>query len=224
MRYDIVLLILASVLIFISTVNGDISNNTSSIYNDTYNTTSYNNSSNKTPETYKVLVDGYYGFYRVYNLSTGEEISGEEYDNNTLYIHVGDIIVWSNEDLSESFTIASEPKLWSDRKGYLTSGKKFSYTFNQSGMYDIYIRQIKMPNQTVIVESSLNRTTRADSAINKTIIFKKNSQSVNSTESEIKIKIYRKHKETSGFEVMVTIPVIIMIYVLRQKKEEGKKR
>lgn len=217
----------------ISIVNGDISNNTSSIYNNTHNNTSIygdNSSSyNRVPDTYKVFVDGYHGFYRVYSVNTGEELIGEEYEDKTINIRVGDIVIWSNEDPTETFTITSEPRLWSNKTGYLRSAKKFNYTFNQAGMYDIYIMQRNtFPHQTVIVESlniTSNRTTMdiaRDNAINKTIIFKKKgNQSTNSTsaqKSKVTIKIYRKINKVPGFEVILIIPIIITVYILNRKK------
>lgn len=229
----LILLVLIS-LVHISIANGDMSNNTSSIYNNTSvydnNSSSYNNNSssyNRIPDTYKVFVDGYHGFYRVYSVNTGEELIGGEYEDKTLNIRVGDIVIWSNEDPTESFTVTSEPRLWSNKTGYLSPAKKFNYTFNRTGMYDIYIIQRQtLPHQTVIVESlniTSNRTTieiARDNAINKTIIFKKKvNQSTNSTQkSKVTIKIYRKSKKVPGFEAIIIIPMIIIIYMSNRKK------
>lgn len=222
-------------LVFISITNGDTTNNTSSIYNGSNNSNNSNNSNssnnsssyNRVTDTYKVFVDGYHGFYRVYNVNTGEELIGGEYEDKTLNIRVGDIVIWSNEDPTEPFTVASEPRLWSNKTGYLKPAKKFNYTFNRAGMYDIYIIQRQtFPHQTVIVESlntTSNRTTidmARDNAINKTIIFKKKgNQSTNNTQkSKVTIKIYRKPKKVSGFEAIIIIPMIIIIYMLNRKR------
>lgn len=228
--YGRVLLVLASVLTFVSITNGEISNNTS-IYDN--NLSSYN----RTPDAYKVFVDGYHGFYRVYNLNTGEELVGEENEDKTLYIIVGDTVAWNNEDPTESFVVTSEPRLWSNETGSLAPAKKFNYTFNRSGIYDVYIRQRQtFPHQIIIVESlnlTSNRTTieRArDSTINKTIILKKkdnNSTEKSSTKkSNVTIKIYRRNKEakeTSGFEIILTIPIIAIIYIKFTYREKNKK-
>ncbi len=221
--YCRVLLVLISVLAFVSIVNGEMPNNTSSIYDN--NLSSYN----RTPEAYKVFVDGYHGFYRVYNLNTGEELIGEENEDKTLYIIVGDMVVWSNEDPAESFSINSEPILWSNITGYLTPAKKFNYTFNRSGIYDVYIIQRQtFPHQIIIVESLNLTSTRTtiervrDSTINKTIILK------NTKKSKVTIKIYRRDKETKetketlGFEIILTIPIIIIVHKLYTLKKNRK--
>lgn len=214
-------------LVLISIANGDMTNNTSSIYNNSNNSNSSNNSSsyNRVPDTYKVFVDGYHGFYRVYNVNTGEELIGGEYEDKTINIRVGDIVIWSNEDPTESFTITSEPRLWSNKTGYLKPAKKFNYAFNQTGMYDIYIIQRwTFPHQTVIVESlniTSNRTIDAarGNAINKTIIFKKKgNQSNNTQKSKVTIKIYREPRKAPGFGAIIIIPIIITIYMLNRKK------
>lgn len=210
-----------------SIANGDIANNTSSIYNNTYNNTNNSSPYNRVPDTYKVFVDGYHGFYRVYNVNTGEELIGGEYEDKTINIRIGDTVIWSNEDPTEIFTVTSEPRLWSNKTGYLKPAKKFNYTFNQAGMYDIYIIQRQtFPHQTVIVESlniTSNRTTidmARDNAINKTIIFKKKgNQSTNNTQkSKVTIKIYRKPKKVPGFEAIIMIPMIMIIYISNRKK------
>lgn len=225
-------------LIYIA--NGDTTNNTTSIYNSSNNSNSNNSNSNnsnnssnnsssynRVSDIYKVFVDGYHGFYRVYNVNTGEELIGGEYEDKTLNIRIGDTVIWSNEDPTESFTVTSEPRLWPNKTGYLKPAKKFNYTFNRTGMYDIYIIQGQtLPHQTVIVESlniTSNRTTidiARDNTINKTIIFKKKvNQSTNNTQkSKVTIKISRKPKKVPGFETIIIIPIIIIIYMSNRKK------
>lgn len=229
--YSEVLLILILASIFTSIANGDISNNTSQNFtNHTYS----GNLSNRTPDSYRVFVDGYHAFYRVYNLKTGEEVIYDGNDDRILNIYVGDTVAWSNEDPSESLTIVSSEKLWTNRTGYLSTGKRFSYTFNKTGMFDVYVRQSQMlPHQTIIVDP-LNLTSNKtaidkaqDDAINKTVIFKKNettNKSINKTEnlrSKITIKTYRRPKNIPGFELALGVSIIVaisMIYILKRKK------
>lgn len=229
--YSGVLLVLISISIFTSLANGEISNNTSQNFtNHTYN----DNLSNRTPDSYRVFVDGYHSFYRLYNLKTGEEVIYDGDDDRILDIYVGDTVTWSNEDPSESFTIVSSEKLWTNKTGYLSTGKRFSYTFNNTGMFDVYIRQSQMlPHQTIIVDP-LNLTSNKtaiqkaeESAINKTVIFKKNestSKSINKTvplRSKITIKTYRRSKSVPGFESILGVSIIVaisMIYMLKRRK------
>lgn len=232
-----VLLVSVFILIFVYTVNGEVSNNTSHIYDN--NSSLKNDSYNRTPYTFRVLVDGYHGFYRAYNIGTGEELIGRD-DNKTLNIYIGDTVIWSNEDPVEIFTIESDPKLWANNVGYLGPGKRFSYTFNQSGMYTIDVKKrITSPHQIIIVNSPAltpNKTIIEKDTIENVTIYnqkdnqkkdnQKDNQSVSDTKgtkSKITIKIYRRPKKTSGFEGIIIIPIIMIIYMLRQKRLETKK-
>lgn len=220
------LLILLSILTFAYMISGEVSNNTSYIYNDSPSL--YNDPYNRTPDTYKVLVDGYYGFYRMYDVNTGEEIINEEYEDKTLRIRIGDTVIWSNEDPVEYFTVMSDPQLWTYRVGFLHPGKRFNYTFNRYGMYYVYIQQrLELSHQIIIVDSlnlTSNNTTIEkvrENTINKTIIFKKKgNQSINSTnnqKSKVDIKIYREPKKIPGFEIIIIMSIAIIIYMFKKK-------
>ena len=231
-----VLLTLISILVLLSIASGEMSNNTSYINNSSNNNSSiYNNSSSYNKTVYRVLVDGYHGFFRIYDLTTEKELKGEESGDKAFNINVGDTVIWSNEDPVESFTVDSDPKLWTDRFGYLRPGKRFNYSFNRPGMYNIFIKQSStLPYQIIIVNvpysipnATVHNGTMAEKAgINKTVLYKKKDvQSINSTDinniednkSKITIKIYTKPKEGSGFEAIIIIPIIIIIYILKKK-------
>lgn len=232
--YGKVLLVLVSILIFTSIVDG--ANNTSSIFNNSQD----NNQSlqNRTSDTYRVLVDGYNGFYRIYRIydvRTSEEITYTEYDNNTLNIRVGDTVIWSNEDPVEYLTIVSIPKLWENRTSYIRTAKIFSHKFNKVGKYDIYIRQHQdLPHQKIVVSSSsLTDDTNIDSNnanINKTIILRSeydnytdNATEQGSPKSKVVIKTYRKSKEVSGFGIIMTMSIILTLAIYTYKKRVRRK-
>lgn len=113
-----------------------------------------NQSINK-PGTYRILVDQNYGFYKVfqvYNAKLAKEISSE---NRTLNINKGDTVVWINDAIPDrKITIVNKQNLWNDNNGTLKwSKKQFSYSFNKSGMYDIYIKEHTLLQQKIIVGS-----------------------------------------------------------------------
>lgn len=103
--------------------------------------------------TYKSLVDQDYGFYRVTDITTHEPAP---YANNILTIYVGDTVIWENDATpDEPLTIISEQKLWGNRSAYLRwNYQKFSYTFNQSGDYSVYISEYpRETHQKIIVKN-----------------------------------------------------------------------
>lgn len=108
--------------------------------------------------TYRTLVDGYKGFTRVINQDTGKNIP---FENHTIYIKMGDTILWVNDDMSDPFTIISKEKLWQDNKGKIKdTGKRINYTFNKSGIYTFYIKEYskKFSAQTIIVSDNFSET------------------------------------------------------------------
>lgn len=236
--YDKVLLVLVSILIFTSITEG--ANNTPSIFNNSQDNNSNQSLQNRTSDTYRILVDGYNGFYRVYrvyDVMTSEEITYTEYDNNTLNIHIGDTVIWSNEDPYESLTIVSYPKLWENRTAYIGIAKIFKYKFNKAGRYDIYIRQHQdLPHQKIIVRSSnlsgnIDIEEESDSKnINKTVILKSEFEdSINdleeqySTKSRVVIKTYKKSKETPGLGIIITMSTILILAIYIYKNRVRRK-
>ncbi len=119
--------------------------------------------------TYKVLVDQYFGFYRIFEI--GGTLFGNEIDsgfnasnkslNAILNISRGDTIIWVNDAMpSKMMTIISKEKLWNlsreklfdNENGTLQhSGKEFSYTFNNSGIYNVYVKERPLLKQKIIV-------------------------------------------------------------------------
>ena len=119
----------------------------SAITNDTIE-----NTSNRTPVIYSSSVDQYNGFYRVIDIVTYKP---SRYEDHTLAIYVGDTVMWLNDaDPDEPLTIISKQGLWANRSGgsYLRwNYQTFRYTFNQSGTYDVYLREYPRLNQTIMV-------------------------------------------------------------------------
>lgn len=132
---------------------------------------SIDDQSTKDPVTYKVLIDQYFGFYRVFEMDGtlfGTEIdsgfnSSNKSLNATLNISIGDTIIWTNDAApSKMMTIISKEKLWNlsreklwDREnGTLRSnGKEFNYTFNKSGIYNVYVKERRILKQKITVGS-----------------------------------------------------------------------
>lgn len=119
--------------------------------------------------TYRSLIDGYHGFYKVV-IAGGDSI---QYENNTININVGDNIVWINDDQSDMLTIINDQGLWGNDTAILKYyGRQFNYTFNRSGIYTFSIKQYSaFPKQTVIVSgvSIDNNTTINTNDTNVTI-------------------------------------------------------
>ncbi len=98
--------------------------------------------------TYRALVDGYYGFIKVINSTTGETVD----QNHTVNITIGDKIVWINEDQTDKITIISEQGLWENNTAILPhTDSQFNYTFNDSGIYSFNMGYEDYPKLIVIV-------------------------------------------------------------------------
>lgn len=103
------------------------------------------------PSNYISLVDGYNGFGKIINTSGPSPL----YENHTLNIIVGDSITWVNNDESDKITIISGQKLWKDNDVVLIhAGRKYSYTFNNTGVYTFNISEYDaFPKQIIIVSN-----------------------------------------------------------------------
>ena len=102
------------------------------------------------PSVYRVLVDDWYGFYKV----SGGNDTPFKYENQTLNINAGDTVIWVNDaSNNDELTILSVQNLWDSVKGYLKYNyRSFNYTFTQSGTYEIYVKEYpRRPHQTIIV-------------------------------------------------------------------------
>lgn len=135
----------------------------------------------KKPTTYRILVDQYHGFYRiyeVYNKSLGRTIN---YQNGTLNINKGDTIIWINDAVPDTkLIIINQQKLWGNNSGELKwAYKQFNYTFDKSGLYDVYIKGHSKSQfrQQIIVGRPLEYTNINKKSINV-------SKNVNSTTKE----------------------------------------
>lgn len=139
-----------SLIVFLAPLSiGSDENKTPGNISNTLNVTS---TSNVTSITYRSSVDQDYGFYRVIDITTHNPA---KYENNTLTINIGDTVIWENDATpDEPLTIISEQGLWGNRSAYLRwNYQKFSYTFNQSGTYSVYIKEYpREKHQTIIVK------------------------------------------------------------------------
>lgn len=159
-----------------------------------------NQSANKSV-TYRILIDQHYGFFRTYEMY--DKLLGKEMfqENNTLNISKGDIVIFASDTMPDAFlTVISEEKLWSDKKGALKySGKEFNYTFNKSGIYNMYIKEHYLLKQRIIVGpidiNDTNETWTNTTKPNLTNDTKpsltnvtKTQNSTNTTESNLAIK------------------------------------
>lgn len=115
--------------------------------------TANTNTSNTISVTYHSDVDQDYGFHRVIDYTTHKP---SPYVNNTLTINVGDTVVWINDATpDEPLTIMSKEGLWGNKSAYLRwNYQRFSYTFNQSGTYQVYIKEYPREQHQIIVVNS----------------------------------------------------------------------
>lgn len=104
------------------------------------------------PITYRAEIDQDYGFYRVIDITTYKPAL---YKNNTLTINIGDTVIWENDATpDEPLTIISKDNLWSNKSAYLRwNYQKFNYTFNESGTYEVYIKEYPREQHQIIIVS-----------------------------------------------------------------------
>ncbi len=111
----------------------------------------------KDPVTYRIIVDQDYGFFRIYKM-TDNKISSDYIipENNTLIISEGDIVTFASDSKSDQrLTIISEEQLWSDEDGSLAyAGKEFSYKFDNSGIFNVYIKENPSLEQKIVIETN----------------------------------------------------------------------
>lgn len=108
-----------------------------------------NQSSNSA--TYRILIDQHYGFFRVFEMNG--KLFGKELDNEnrTLNISRNDTVIFVSDTIPDKrLTIVSNEELWKD-KVLKYSGKEFDYTFNKSGIYDMFIKEYPPLKQKIIV-------------------------------------------------------------------------
>lgn len=176
---------------------------------ETSNDTNITNKSDNIPITYRTDVDQDYGFYRVRDITAHRPAP---YDNNTLTINVGDTIMWMNDATPDwPLTIVSEQGLWNNTIARLRwNYQKFSYTFNESGEYGVYIKEYPSENQKIVVISTENPISTV--TIPPTYIVVEDT-SVPIT--PISTPVETSNKIIPGFNIIlgiITIMAIIMMY------------
>lgn len=129
------------------------------------------NSSIKNQATYRILIDQHYGFFRTYEMH--DKLLGDEIiqENNTLNISKGDIIIFASDTIPDVYlTVISKENIWSVDVGTLKyGGKEFSYTFNKSGIFNMYLKEHPLLKQKIIVGPlDINETNATDTNINLT--------------------------------------------------------
>lgn len=183
---------------------------------------------------YRSLVDQFDGFYRVYNATSGKAVP---YSNYTLNINNGDIVAWLNDGVPDSrLTIISSQKLWDNNTGDLKwAYKQFSYAFNKSGTYEVYIRQypdfrqkivvgqIKSSSVRTMIPKSTTKVTKI-SAINVTTpkhTIKTTTHiagtTVNTTKSDI-VSTIINYKRLNTL-ILFTI-LLLLVYLINKKVKE----
>lgn len=175
-------------------------------------------------EIYNSPVDIRYGFKTIYNDTGTIDVS---YQNNTLTINQGDTVVWINDDSSDSkLTIINIQNLWDNESGILPwSYKRFSYTFNDSGIYDIYIKEYDRFSQKIIVGNGGNDEVKNDNKIEETKTEKIDNISIKA-DKEITPDIDRSENKTKNsnpeeksYTLLLIIALLSLIYFIYRKVE-----
>lgn len=187
------------------------------------------NISNAITITYRSYVDQDYGFYRVIDYTTHKPALYEE-KTKTLTINVGDTVEWINDATpDEPLTIISKDGLWGNRSAYLRwNYQKFNYTFNQSGTYDIYIREYPTEQHQTIVVIDISETIKIISTptiisttspiINKTENAEDNLSNISTTN---KSKVAYKNGVIPIEAIVAVVGIIILIaYINRSGKKK----
>jgi len=167
--------------------------------------------------TYKVDVDQDYGFYRVVAIDlepatdtkpTSTVLKERFYVNKTLNVNVGDTIIWVNDATPDwPLTIISNQGLWGDRDAYLRwNYQKFNYTFNESGVYSISLKECRRcQNQTIIV----NPVDDATPLVSATMIRPTIPPTPIST--PIITPSTTSDNNTPGFDIILVITTLLLI-------------
>ncbi len=167
--------------------------------------------------TYRSYVDQDYGFYRVIDYTAHKPAP---YINNTLTINVGDIVEWINDATpDEPLTIMSKEGLWGNRSAYLRwNYQKFSYTFNQSGTYDIYIKEYPRKQHQIIIVKDIPGTIKI---ISTPTIVLTTMPVINDTEDNLSNVPAVKKSDSIPIEIIVVVCIImiLIIYIYRSNKK-----
>lgn len=178
--------------------------------------------SNITNITYTSDVDQDYGFYRVIDITTKKPAP---YTNNRLTINVGDTVVWINDATpDEPLTIISKEGLWGNRTAYLRwNYQKFSYLFNQSGTYEVYIREYPRVQHQIITVNPIEPIITVTSV--PTIQITTSKETIVPTETETTSEEGRKTRDLAIIWVLIIFAGLItfVIYEIKKKKEKEKR-
>lgn len=172
-----------------------------------------NQSTNNT--TYRVFVDHTYGFYRVYEANSDRSV---EYENRTLNISKGDTVIWTNDAVPDTkLTILNKQNLWGKHGGELRwNYKQFKYTFNKSGIYDMYISEYSRFQQRIIV-GPIEITDVTNKTINQTDVNNSdNKTKTNTSNSSIPVTVPLEKKPGTGVIVLLTV-TSLLIYIFERK-------
>lgn len=159
--------------------------------------------------TYRSEVDQDYGFYRIVVIDSNKTLS---YVNKTLNISIGDNVIWRNDATPDwPLTIVSEQGLWNNTK-LRWNYDKFNYTFNEPGIYEVYIKEYpRVQHQKIIVSPIETPTITPIVTQIPTVI-----QTVEKTPIIAPTETLTP-TSTPGFEIIVTIVTISLVYVLMRK-------
>lgn len=104
----------------------------------------------RTPLSYKVYVDEYYGFRKVVETTYKKEV---DYKNLTLTIYTGDKVEWLNDN-DYKITLVSDQGLWTPGElRAILMNRGFNYTFTDPGTYTFRIKEEpRVLPQTIIVK------------------------------------------------------------------------
>ncbi len=182
-----------------------------SIFTGIVSGTENNQSSIRSPIVYKSLIDTS-GFYKISNM-TSNKIA--PFQNNTLNIYKGDKIIWVNEESSEKrFTIISGQKLWKNESGILGGrDKQFSYVFNKTGKYTVYLKEYPGLKSQRIIVRLLNITKTNTKASTAPTTPKKTTKPPKKTDKKT-VKTTKNVGSTSSNNSVLPVIIILMIIVL----------
>ena len=185
------------------------------------------NQSINNSKTFRILVDQYNGFYRAYEIYNVTLAKAAPYENRSLNISRGDTIIWINDAVPDTeLTMVSKEGLWDKYNGTLKwSYKQFIYTFNKSGIYEIYVKEYPRFRQTIKVGPlDIENVNNTNNTINQTNITKQNSTVDNTNKNKTIINTSNNSMPTvplekkQGNEVVVLITVTLsLIYIFDRK-------
>ncbi len=172
--------------------------------------------------TYRSDVDQDYGFYRVIDYTTHKSAPYDD-KTKTLTIDAGDTVEWINDATpDEPLTIISKDGLWGNRSAYLRwNYQKFSYTFNQSGTYQVYIKEYPREQHQTIVVKDIPGTMKIISTLTTIPIINNTEDNLSNVSTTNKSKVVSKNSNLIPIEVIMVIAgiLILVIYIIRSGKK-----